>query len=170
MAKAIYCEITNVKKVPSRAVSVITIEVPIEQHKSITSHFDEETVLITLANLDQQYGIVEGKKELEAEQVSDEQSVEVDIECIAIDPEQKIGGVKEKPLSCQAHLMIKEQSFCDFIDSTTGYRFNSIGAESWIKDNLCIISKTELDDPINESAIAHFKEIQSEWRHWVNSR
>ena len=47
MAKAIYCEIANVKKLPSRAVSVITIEVPIEHHKEIAFNFDGKSLRFT---------------------------------------------------------------------------------------------------------------------------
>ena len=132
MAKAIYCEITNVKKLLSRAVSVITIEVPIEHHKEIAFNFDEETVLITHAKLDQKYGIVESKKEVEPPQEPEgRDTITVPVECVEV-PGRMISvdemndnianweatkktAKKEKPLSVQAHLMISQDSFHEWL-------------------------------------------------------
>ena len=81
-------------------------------------------------------------------------------------------GSKEKPLSCQAHLMVMEGSFHAFINLTTNtYQvINTQNADEWFKDFLGIDSKRSLDNEEYPEVIDKFIELQKEWRHWVNRR
>ena len=83
-----------------------------------------------------------------------------------IEPQKKKG----MKLSNEAHMMISEESFSNYLYSLDGFdsNYNSSQCDAWLKHICGIRSKSELDNPENCWAVQQFIEIRDGWRTFVN--
>lgn len=163
MTKAAYGRVANIKKVPSRSVAVIMIEVPVESYVEAVTSFDEKDVLITIApkDLNGGYGVV----------VSEPVSVKLDIgsdDCVsgatvakmieAANPEmlvttQKPRGLK---LSNVAAMWCKDEHFQNWLSLKLLTPIDEKMATNYVRNSCLIESRSELDS--NKQAAAYFIE------------
>lgn len=132
--QAIHGHAVDVKKVRSRQVVLIQVEVPIEQYAAVVAAVDDSKVLVTRSELDAPYGILDSREP----------------EPMADPIEKPKGG----PLSKWAGMMCNSAEFRSFLAMSFSRPCNSSTDARHIILDLCgIKSRAELDHSVRAQRI-----------------
>lgn len=130
---AIHGHISDVKKIRTRQVCAILIEVPIEQYAAVVAGFDEKDVLITIAPTGiGSYGVLSNAP-----------------------TEEKPVKTKGGELAKLAGRLCESETFRRWLIGKTGSLMSAEGAAIYMRKKCGIGSRSELDHNENAAAVFH---------------
>ena len=147
--KAAFGTVENVRKVPSRQIVQVIIELPIESYVAAVTLLDGQKVLVTVSDLNMPFGVIDGS---EPEVKKPE----------ANEPKEKIG-----PLCSWAVMRCKEPEFQKFMRKMRSGVVGDLddseeSAKFYICEMIAISSRKELDkNP--KAALAFRAQIMAPW-------
>lgn len=119
----------SVKEIPSRSVSVITIEIPSEHFISAVNQFHGKNVLVTQSDLSMPFGIVDGDDTFYGNPLPEDA------------PKEELG-----PLAKWAVMMCKEPEFWKFLSERFGVHVQDEKSAKFIVCDVCgVSSRKEID-------------------------
>lgn len=155
--KAIHARAMDVKKIPSRQVAVITLEVPIESRLDVLKLIDESDVLVTRApeNFNFPYGVVGGEDQHEATTRGTQ-----------VEPKPKGGS-----LAKLAGMLCQDPQFWEFLNSKVSAEevLDEEGAAKVVRQCCGINSRAELDSSLDAAVKFHgvFRKPFLSWKGMV---